>query len=221
MSLTVQQKKDRAKKMQAGRIAKQKARAEEETHKNRLINQQAAKIKELQAGISEKNVGLTSGYIKTGQSDEDIQGELDKLRKELVAMQTVLSESGALPKKVASHPWRSTERPFHKDIFRTKKQHKGFKLGFVSEEELDDYESRGYTKAKGEDYGEKPGILKRRKMIGVEQPIEADEEKRRILRDFNRAQRTSALQKVEDMSNDIARKSGRKTEYEFGYEVHK
>lgn len=213
MSLSEEQKKTRGEQMQAGRLAKQQERAEKETRIEKLLAEQAVQIQELRATISDKNIAATTEFVQTGQLDKTSQAEIDLLRQELADLKIVLSNSGSLPKKVSTEPWKSTKRPFHRDIFRTKKIHKGFEALFIPEEELDAYKARGYTIARGLDYGEKEqGVLKARRMIGVERPKAIADEDRAILRDFNKAQRTSTLQKTKEMSERIRKVSGRKTE---------
>lgn len=204
-----------------GKLAKEQAKAEEAALKEKLINGQVAEIKALRAQISEKNVEVTTRFVKTGEPDKAKQDDIDLLRQELDAMKTVLAHYGALPKKVATTPWKSVGRPFHKDIFKTKKKHKGFELGFIGVDELDNYQANGYNIAQGQDYGEKEGALKRKRLIGVERPIEAADESRAELRAFNLAQRTSALQKTKDMADGISQASGRKTDLKMGYEVRR
>jgi hypothetical protein len=216
---TEKQKKEQGERMRAGKTAK----AEEADRKEKLLLAQAAAIKKLRAmaQISEKQVGLTAEFKKTGQVNIKVQDEIEGLREEVAALKEVLAHSGALPKKVATKPWSSRNKPFHKDIFKTKEKHSGYELGFISEDELDNYKASGYSVANGGDYGEKPGVLKRKRMIGVERKVEAAEEDRTRLRDFNRAQRTSALQKVEDIRDSIHRVSGHRPIAKMGYEVHK
>lgn len=217
-----QKGKARVAKMQAGKLAKKQAREKEDTLKEKLINDQAAQIEALKAKISDKNVENTTEFVKTGQVDMGVQAEVDKLKQDLDDMKIVLSHQGALPKRVDStQPWKSIGKPFHKDIYKVKKTHDGFELGFIEECDLDSYLSDGYTVARGDSYGEKEGSLIRKGMIGVEQPIEAADADRARLRAFNLAQRTSALQKTKDMSEAISHASGRKAKLELGYEIHK
>jgi hypothetical protein len=217
MMKTTKQKKEQAEKMRAGKIAK----AEEAAQKEKLILDQATEIKALRMQVSEKQIGLTTEFAKTGQVDDSVQTEIKELREELATLQEVLAHSGALPRKVATKPWSSRNKPFHKDIFKTKNGHNGYELGFISEDELDNYKADGYSVVNGKDYGEKPGILKRKRMIGVECTIEVAEDNRKRLRAFNLAQRTSNLQKVEDIRDGIHKMSGHKPKVEMGYEVYK
>lgn len=219
-----QQKKDRAAKMRAGKIAKEEARKNQQAEQEVLIVEQKAEIEGLRVKVSEKNVENTTEFVKTNQVNPEIQSEINALKQELLDLKIILQHSGGLPKKVSSTtPWKSVGRPFHKDILKTKKQHKGFELGFIenTEDEIDNYLSNGYNIAKGENYGEKEGALKRRRLIGVERTIEAAEESRTMLREFNKMQRTSALQKTEVMADAISQASGRKTDLKLGYEIHK
>lgn len=208
MSLTKEQQKIKVEQMQAGKLAKK----EEKARTEKLLADQSAEILKLKSQISEKNVAVTADFVQTGQTDKASQTETDLLRQELADLKTVLSNSGALPKKVSTEPWKSTKRPFHRDIFRKRERHAGFEPLFIPEEELDDYKARGYTVARGPDYGEKEGALKARRMIGVERPKAVADEDRAILRAFNEAQRTSTLQKTKEMSEHIRKASGRKTE---------
>lgn len=212
MSLSKEQKQVMGEQMRVGKLAKQQEKAEEKTRTEKLLADQEAEIQRLKAQISNKNVAATAEFVQTGQPDKTSQAEIDSLKQELTDLKTVLSNSGALPKRVSTEPWNSTKRPFHRDIFKTKKHHEGFEVLFIPEEELDDYKARDYTLTKGPDYGEKEGVLKARRMIGVERPISVANEERALLRDFNKAQRTSTLQKTKEMSEHIRKASGRKTE---------
>lgn len=217
MGLTTQQKQERVKKMQEGKRKK----AEGDAARDKLLEAQAAEIDRLTAMVSEKNVEATTEFLETDKVEEQTQSELEVLRQELNDLKVVLQHNGALPKKVAtSQPWNQIGSPFRRDIFYMKKQHDDFELGFIesNEEELDSYLMNGYTLASGKDWGEKEGVIKRKGLIAVERPIAAGKQERLMLRSFNLAQRTSALQKTEDMSKQIMRASGHKVEMQFGYE---
>jgi hypothetical protein len=213
--MTKEQRKINAEKMAAGRLAKQKQREEESAMKEQIIAKQQAELKSLREQISQKEVSVSAGLAENNAPDKQVQSEIDKLREELSDLKLVLANSGSLPSKISTKPWSSIKKPFHKDIFKTKKVHKGYELGFIGESELDDYLANGYSVARGEDYGEKPGAIKRKRMIGVEQPVTAAKESREVQRQFNLAQRTSALQKTKEMSDNIRQQSGRKTEFEL------
>lgn len=205
--------KERLKKNRDNKLQEIKNEASAEDKK--LVLEQAEDIALLKDQLMKKNVNMTSSFLHNSKVDQAGQSELDELKKKIEDLETVLSSVGSLPKKIArTRPWDSVGKPFHKDIFKTRDNHKGFEVGFVNESEVDDYLSDGYTIARGENYGEKEGVLKRKRMIAVEQPIAAAEEKRKIQHDFNLAQRTSSLQKTKEMSEDIQRKSGNKTELE-------
>lgn len=216
MNITEEQKKARSDRLLEARKIKSQERIDEATaNKQEVIDSQQTEIKELQTQISEKNVLQTSTFLEKGEADGDLQVDLEKLKKELADLKVVLADAGSLPKKIAlSRSWDSVGKPFHKDIFRTKKKKKGFELGFIIKAELDDYIANGYTVAKGQDYGEKEGVLKRKRMIGVERTIESANADRGRQRAFNLAQRTSSLQKTKEMSEKIQQLSGNKTELE-------
>jgi hypothetical protein len=164
---------------------------EEATFK--MLKSQQAEIDSLKAMIADQG----------NKPDADSE-ETTVLRAELEQMKLALMESGGLPKKVSTHPWRSVERPNVRDIFKTKKQHKGFELVFILPEQLDDFQGRGYTVAKGEDYGHnKPGSLKRRRMIGVERPVKAADADRTMQREFNKRQKQSTLQDPIDKNKQL------------------
>jgi hypothetical protein len=170
-----------------------------------------AEIVALKAQISEKNVEATAEFVSTGLVDPKEQDKIAELQKQLNDLTTRLEYEGGLSKQTAktTKPWSSTDRRFHRDIFKTKKKHDGFELSFINEDEIKEYESLGFKVANGKDYGEQEGTLKAKRMIGVEQTIEAAEEGREYLREKNRRQRTSALQKTEDIATGIRSLGGK------------
>jgi len=172
-------------------------------------------VDNLEKELSERNKKATGEYLKSGAVPETVRNDIETLKKQLRDLETVLSHTGALPKKLATKPWDSRHRPFHRDIFKVEKERPGFEITFISEKDVDDYLARGYNIAEGSNYGEKQGPIKRRRMIGVERPVEDAEKDRAALREFNEAQRTSALQKTEAMSARIQRMSGRKTQLKY------
>jgi hypothetical protein len=205
---TPEQKEALAARLRAG-----KERADEDR-----INK---KVQERTAGLLDEMNELKkqmNDLLAFQTNGGDTAQEILKLRQELATAKKELYDNGALRKNQSTKPWHSIKKPFHKDIFVTKNNHKGFELSFISEHELDDYLSNGYNVAKGEDYGEKAGPLRRKRMLAVERRTEAAEEDRAILREFNLAQRTSALQDTKRLGDKFKRDA---QDDNFTYEIDK
>lgn len=182
---------------------------------NDAIEQKTEELNSVRKELADVQALLTAADPK---SNSDEAEQIKVLRKELNDLKLVLSDAGALPKKVKStKPWSSIGRPGQRDIFLLKGKHKGFEPSFIANntEEIDFYKTRGYTVANGQNYGEQEGPITRRRTICMERPVKDADEDRQIQRDFNRGQRTSTLQKVSDMSDNIRRNSGQPVKSEL------
>jgi hypothetical protein len=211
--LSEQQKKELADRLAAGKKAKQQEVIDNAVKdKDELIERQKSELSELRTKVSDKNSEISEQFLGGGTIEQTAQEELNALRQELLDLKVVLSASGALPRKVSTTPWSSTERPFHKDIFKTKKKRRGYEIGWVNADELDDYLEEGYNVANGKDWGGKEGKLVKKRMVAVECLVGHADKRRDMQAEFNRRQRESSLQKTEEMSRKIQKASGRKTD---------
>jgi hypothetical protein len=191
--------------------------AEAVKEKDEVIEQQKAELVNLRERISDKNSQVSRQFAETSTIEQSAQQELDALRQELQDLKIVLSNSGALPRKISTKPWNSVQRPFHKDIFKVKEQRSGYEIGWINLDELDDYLEEGYNIANGKNWGAKEGKMIKKKMVAVECSVGLANKRRELQAEFNRRQRESSLQKTKEMSDKIQRASGRKTDLSVSF----